>query len=118
MPMQLARMEPAHWNGELIAGLAPQGTWLGKAQMVGVRRRSAADQAGLRGHESAMLLVTQADGLGRNGAADNGWSAGMTTANDLAVRTQSFGSSRRRIHRRKRGRFRSAPSKSKGVPRK
>ena len=71
MTVQLAMMGPAHRNGKLIADLASQGPRLSKSQMVGVGRRSTADQAWLPGHELAMVLVAQSDGLGRHTAASN-----------------------------------------------
>ena len=40
-------MDPTYWNGELVADLASQGSGLGEAQMMGVGRRSTADQARL-----------------------------------------------------------------------
>ena len=73
MPVQLAVMDAAHRNGELVADLAAERPRLGKAQMVGIGRRAAAHQAGLRGHEFAVVLVAQPNGLGRHVAtADAG----------------------------------------------
>src|SRR3984957_15105068 len=65
MPVQLSMVDTAHRNGELVADLAPERAWLGKAQMVGVCGQTAAHQAGLGGDEVAVVLVAQADGLGR-----------------------------------------------------
>src|SRR3984957_18338335 len=65
MPVQLSMVDTAHRDGELVADLAPKRAWLGKAQMVGVCGQTAAHQAGLGGDELAVVLVAQADGLGR-----------------------------------------------------
>ena len=65
MPVQLAVMDTAHWDGELVADFATERAWLGKAKMVGVCGRTAAHQAGLGGDEFAVVLVAQADRLGR-----------------------------------------------------
>src|ERR1019366_10544298 len=65
MTVQLAMMDTAHRDSELVADFAPERAWLGKAQMVGVCGRTAAHQAGLGGDELAMVLVAQTDGFGR-----------------------------------------------------
>ena len=90
VPVQLAMMDPTHRNGKLIADLASQGPRLGKAQMVGVCGRSTADQAWLPGHELAMVLVAQPDGLGRNAAASmRAPSAGAGCSSGCAWRLRS-----------------------------
>ena len=43
--VNFAVMSPAQWDRELVANFAPKSTALGKAQMMGVRGLSAADQA-------------------------------------------------------------------------
>src|ERR1700728_2136027 len=45
---------------ELVADPAAQRTWLGKSQMVGVRRSSSAEQARLRRHELKMRAIAVA----------------------------------------------------------
>ena len=69
MPVQFPMVDPTHRNRELVADLAAEGPRLGKTQMVGIGRRSAAHQAGLGGNELAVILVAQPDGLGRYPAA-------------------------------------------------
>ena len=64
MPVQLAMMDTANWNRELVADLAAERAWLGEAQVVGICGRTAAHQAGLGGDELAVVLVAQTDGLG------------------------------------------------------
>ena len=48
--MHLAMMPSTEWNDELIADLAPECRWLGKAQVMGVSGTAAADQARLLGN--------------------------------------------------------------------
>jgi hypothetical protein len=48
----------AKWNGEFIADLAAECSTLRKAQVVGVRRPAATNQAGLLGYKSDMIPVT------------------------------------------------------------
>ena len=66
MPVQLAVMDAAYRDGELVADLAAERPRLGKTQMVSIGRRPAAHYAGLRGHEFAVVLVSQPNGLGRH----------------------------------------------------
>jgi hypothetical protein len=47
MPVQLAMMDAANRDSELVTDFAAERAWLGKAQMVRIRRRTAAHQAGL-----------------------------------------------------------------------
>ena len=63
-PVQFAVVDPAKRDGELVANFAAERPRLGKTQMVGIGRRPAADHAGLRRHELAVVLVAQPDGLG------------------------------------------------------
>lgn len=56
--MQLAMMGAADRDHVLIADLATERAWLSKTNVVPFGRRAAADDAGLRGDESAVLLVT------------------------------------------------------------
>ena len=69
MPVKLAVVGAADRNGEFIADLAAERAKLGKAQMMGVGRRATAQQAGLAADELAVVLVAQADCLGRQRAA-------------------------------------------------
>jgi hypothetical protein len=64
MPVQLAVMDPAQRDSELIADLAAERPRLGKTQMMSVRGRAPANQAGLGGYVSAVVLIAQANGLG------------------------------------------------------
>jgi hypothetical protein len=57
--MQLAVMEPADWDNELVAYSPSEGPWLGKRQVVRVRRHTAADEAGLPQHESSVVFIAQ-----------------------------------------------------------
>jgi hypothetical protein len=54
MAMDLAMMAPTQRHGELIADLAPERPALREAQMVGIRRLAAANEASLRGDESLL----------------------------------------------------------------
>jgi hypothetical protein len=55
--MHLAVMSPAQWHGELIADFAPERQRLRKAQVVGISRTAAADQARLLGNGFHMIPV-------------------------------------------------------------
>jgi hypothetical protein len=68
MPVQLAVVEATDRNGELVADFAAERPRLSKTQMVGVGRRAAAHQAWQGGNELAVVLVAQANGLGRHAA--------------------------------------------------
>ena len=57
--MQLPVMEPADWDDELVAHSASERPWLGKREVVRVRRHAAAHQAGLPQHESSVVLIAQ-----------------------------------------------------------
>ena len=54
-PVKLAVMEATQGNGESVADLAVQRGALRKLDVVRIGWRPAADQAGLRGHESEMM---------------------------------------------------------------
>ena len=69
MSVDLAVMEPADWHGELVADLAPERTGLGKAQVMGIGRRTTAHEARLGRDEPAVLLVAQPDCLCGDAAA-------------------------------------------------
>jgi hypothetical protein len=63
--MQLEAIAPAEGNGELITHLETDGSGLGKAYVMRVRRSAATDKTRLCGHELQMRLVTQPLGLGK-----------------------------------------------------
>jgi hypothetical protein len=67
--MQLVMMEAADGDGVLVADLPPKRAGLGKANVMRLGRSAAADDARLCGHEFAMLLVAETNGLGRRPAA-------------------------------------------------
>ena len=58
-------MTPAEGNSELIAHLQPDGSGLGEAQVMRVRRLAATNETGLCSHELEMRLVAQPLGLGQ-----------------------------------------------------
>ena len=71
--VQLAMVDAADGDRVLIADLAAKRARLRKANVVRFGGRAAADDAGLRGDESVVLVVAQTIGLGRNATAlDNG----------------------------------------------
>ncbi len=65
-------MEPAHGDCVFVADLSAERPRLGEANVMRLGGRSAADNAGLRGDELAVLLVARANGSRRNvSAADS-----------------------------------------------
>ena len=68
--MQFAMMCATDGDRVFVADLSSERAGLGKTKMVRVGRRAAAHDAGLAGHEFAMLLVAQANGLAHDAAAD------------------------------------------------
>ena len=56
--VDLAVMAAAQRDGELVADLAPEGAALREAQVMGIGRSAAADQAGLLGHIFDVVAVT------------------------------------------------------------
>ena len=66
--MQLAMVEATNWDGVFVADLAAERARLGKANVMRLARRPAADDAGLGCYIFAVLLVAQANGLRRNAA--------------------------------------------------
>ena len=62
-------MEPADGDRVFVADLAAERAGLGEANVMRFGWRPAADDAGLRGDELAVLLVAQANGLRRNATA-------------------------------------------------
>jgi hypothetical protein len=59
LPVELAMMQAAYRNRELIADFAPQRSRLHKAKMVRIGRLAAAHDAGLLGHELEVVLVAR-----------------------------------------------------------
>jgi hypothetical protein len=59
--MQLAVMEPADWDDELVAHSPTEGPWLCEGEVMWVGRHTAAHEAGLPQHESAVVLIAQAN---------------------------------------------------------
>src|SRR2546429_581368 len=59
--MQLAMMDSADRNGELVAHASSECTRLYKREVMRIRRHPAAHKTGLPEHEPAMLLITQAN---------------------------------------------------------
>ena len=57
--MQLPVMTPTERHREFIADLQAERPWLGKAQMMRIRRLSSADQTWLAGNKFQMSLVAQ-----------------------------------------------------------
>jgi hypothetical protein len=56
--VNLAMVSATHGNRELVTDLAPEGSTLREAQMVGIRRLPAANEASLRSHVSDVVAVT------------------------------------------------------------
>ena len=73
--VNLTMMSTAERHGELIADFKTQGSGLRKPKVMRIGRLTAADEAGLRGHESQMGFVTQTPGLGngQNALIDLRW---------------------------------------------
>ena len=67
--MQLAMVETAHRDGELVAGFSPERPRLREAEMMRLGRHSPANDAGLPCYEFTMLLVAQPDGFSRDAPA-------------------------------------------------
>jgi hypothetical protein len=59
--MQLAVMEPADRDDELVADSASESARLGKREVVRVRRHTAAHKARLPQHEFPVVLIAQAN---------------------------------------------------------
>ena len=62
--MQLPMMTAAERYGELVADFETERSGLREAQVMRIGRLPAADQAGLRSHESQMGFVAKTLGLG------------------------------------------------------
>jgi hypothetical protein len=61
--VHLSVVSATQWNGELIADLAGKGPALRKAQVVGIARLAAADQARLPGHILHVIAVPHPAGF-------------------------------------------------------
>jgi hypothetical protein len=64
--MQLAVMDSADRHDEFVAHSPSEGSRLGKREVVRVRRHTAAHEAGLPQHESAVVLIAQANRFARS----------------------------------------------------
>ena len=62
-------MEATDWNNVLVADFSAERARLGEAEVMRLAWRPAADHAGLRCDELAMLLVAEAYRLGRHATA-------------------------------------------------
>ena len=67
--VHLAVVATAQRDDEFVAYLAPERTILGEAQMMGIRRPASANQTGLLGYKSDVLLVAKAARLGMGQSA-------------------------------------------------
>ena len=56
-------VDPADWDGELVAYSASECTRLGKGEVMRIRRHAAAHEAGLPQHELPVVLIAQANRL-------------------------------------------------------
>jgi hypothetical protein len=72
MPVQLAMMDTAHRNGELVADLATQRSGLGKTQMMRVSWAAATHHTWLQRDEAAVVLVAEPYGFSGD-AATSAW---------------------------------------------
>src|SRR6516165_5272503 len=66
--MQLAMMDPAYRNDELVAYAASERSWGWEGEMVRIRRHPATDEARLPQYESSVILIAQAHGLSQSAA--------------------------------------------------
>ena len=62
--MEFAVVPPAQWDREFVTDLAPERPVLRKAQMVGVARLTAADQAGLLCDKPYMITIAKTSRFG------------------------------------------------------
>ena len=62
-------MKPADWDCVFVAHLSAERAGLSKANVMRFGRRAAANNAGLRGDELAVLLIAQANGFRCNATA-------------------------------------------------
>ena len=66
-PVEFTMVQPADGNGEPVADLPPHRPLLGKLDVVGIRRGSAADETGLRGHELQVFAIALTHRLADDG---------------------------------------------------
>lgn len=78
-------MKATDRNREFIADLAPKRARLCKAQVMRVRGCSATHQTRLEGHEPAVLLVAQSNGLCRKASAPGAGIFAGDQGGDLAI---------------------------------
>lgn len=71
-PMKFPMMQTAHRNGEAVTDLASHRSLLGEFDVVGVRRGTAADEAGPGGNKPEVITVALRDGLCEDGHGLNG----------------------------------------------
>jgi hypothetical protein len=64
--MQLAVMNPADWDHELVAHAASERTRLCKGEVMRIRRHAAADKAGLPQNEFPVALIAQPNRFAQN----------------------------------------------------
>lgn len=64
--VDLAMVPATQWDGELIADLAAQRAALGKTQVMGIARRTAADHARLLSDESDVLTIANTPRFGES----------------------------------------------------
>src|SRR5439155_26968925 len=76
-PMQLAVMDPANWDGKLVADSVSKGTRLGKREVVRIRGHSATHEARLPSHELPVLLIAQANCFSQSTSCCRGFLAGI-----------------------------------------
>jgi hypothetical protein len=86
MSVQLAMMDTAHRNGELVADPATQRTGLGKTQMMWVGRAAATHQTWLQRDEPAVVLVAEPNGFSGDAATPTDGFAGNES--NFTVRTR------------------------------
>ena len=85
-------MDPADRNRVFVTDLAAERPRLSEANVMRFDGPATADDAGLRGDESAMLFIAQTDGLRRNAASDDyRCQSGRLMIEGLALLLQAFG---------------------------
>ena len=85
-PVKFPMVQPANRNGEPVADFPPHRPLLCKLDVVGIRRGSAADETGLRGHKLKMFAIALTHRL-----ADEVATSGFAEGWFLAVRVLALG---------------------------
>ena len=115
--MQLAMMEATNWDGVFVADLAAERARLGKANVMRLARRPAADDAGLGCYIFAVLLVAQANGLDRTRRrrvpAGPGWRIG--SGGGVGRGGERFFNRRIGLFRQRRPRFFRGPTDEESI---